>query len=83
MAIYSEKTLAPKTIQYEIRPSGTLKPMRARTATQERQLEREIEVEIFLDPDIALALRNWLDEKLALLAAMQKRFESKSKPGGQ
>lgn len=68
MALYSERVKVPDLVTYAAESSGLKelerdgKSVPARSA--EREIERELEADVILSLEAALALRDWLDKKI-------------------
>ncbi len=74
MALYSEKVEIPELTTYEVlgqagSPMGSLREKQV----VQRGHNREVEVEVILSPAVAMSLRDWLQDKLDKLQAIQAK----------
>ncbi len=75
MDLYSEKHEVPDSHTYDVlgkdpkSQRGTLKEKQV----VNRGLGREVEVEVIISPEVARALKNWLEERLAMIEAVQAK----------
>lgn len=69
MALYSEHQPVPEQTMFMV-ASGQEK---VKLSVERPQLVREIETEAIMTPAVALAIRNWIDGRLATLEELQKK----------
>jgi hypothetical protein len=63
MAIYSERQPIPKSVVHSL-DDGLLGPEDRSRREGRKSIVREVEVDVALDINQALVLRNWLDDKI-------------------
>jgi hypothetical protein len=69
--LYSERGAIPRREVYELSPEGVLGEMiKAETITR-GSIVREMDVDVFLRPDIAKALHKWLGDHIERIDALQ------------
>lgn len=61
MAFYSETFGTPAEIQYKLKRDHTVEESKV----TRKGIKREVEIEIILSVDVAKAIRDWLDDKIA------------------
>lgn len=66
-ALYSERQPIPRRLVYDLPEDGTLgEPIAEETICRDA-IVREMEVDIFMSPDVARSLRDWLNMRLGEL----------------
>lgn len=73
MAFYSEKVAVPQSAIIGLDKEGVARTTKETPTPQE--FEREVEVEVMLDPEAALSLRNWLNRHMQGLIAESQDSE--------
>jgi hypothetical protein len=83
MAVYNERSPIPKSVTHSVHKGG-LGPEIREKRTGRTAIFREVEANLIMNLDIAIAVRAWLDEKIGqlqkaeeLLVAMQERRQQK------
>lgn len=64
MGIYSERSPIPKRIFHDVGPGGELGPELTEKREGRGAVVREMEVDVVLEIAQAMALRQWLDERI-------------------
>jgi hypothetical protein len=76
MAVYSERSPIPQEVFYEPAPDGTLRELTGRRVGREGPV-RIVQAVLHFDINTALALRNWLDDKIASFARAHPEIADK------
>jgi len=64
MSVYNERQPLPKKVTHSLGSSGDLGPELVEKRVVRSGLFREVEADLVMDLDVALAVRSWLDTKI-------------------
>ena len=69
MALFKDKSRLPEVVEYEVNEGGQLGGETSRTVPD--GITRELEVDIAMNLNVAILMRNWLNERIAELAPVE------------
>lgn len=72
LAFYSERLPVPKTVTHEVTEQGMLGPEIGAVRVSRTSIYRELEINAMMTPDVARALRDFLNEKIEQLEKITK-----------
>ena len=78
-ALYSERIAIPRQIVQPVEADGTLGPAISELTVSRGSIVREMDVDVFVSPEVAVRLRDWIDDQLKKLEAVQKATASTTK----
>jgi hypothetical protein len=76
MAVYSERHPIPQEVFYEMAPDGAARELPDRRLGKEGPV-RIVQAVMHFDINTAVALRNWLDDKIAIFAKAHPEVSDK------
>lgn len=78
--LYSEKHEVPDSQAYDVleKDSNPQKSILKQKQLVQRGMNREVEVEVIFSPQVARALKTWLEERLAMIEAAEQKKQSDS-----
>jgi len=78
MTFWTERAPIPQVIEHVINPDGSLGEEILEARIGKKGLVREIDIDVVFDLSTAIAIRKWLDQKIALL---ENAISEHPKPG--
>ena len=78
MALYSERTAIPRSVVHVPGPDGTLGEEISKELRSD--LVREVEADVIMDLNVAIALRDWLDTRIRVLQQAMEEAKARKKP---
>jgi len=70
IALYSERHAIPQQEIYNIKSTGELGKIKS--TTTRGTIVREVEIEALMEPEVAKALRSWLDDRITFIEGLKK-----------
>jgi len=83
MAIWSEHRTVAELVRLSEGPNGSLIETAVANQSAEREIIREIEADLILTPQAAVALRDWLTARLADLDKAMETIRAEQQKGGE